>query len=153
MIVIFFISYYWVNIHIYNEDDTKDDLERWARFVGIMAIIFMSAGLFCTTRIRLWNDCFMVSVEHLVVYHKFFMALMIMFGYLHMILWIVWFVDTGVETWGPFQAPLTYVADNFTIIIQWYLMIFVVPIVYIVCSYFCVLSIRIFSLFGFHCLF
>merc|ERR1719242_2151662 len=138
LIVLFFISYYWVNIHIYNEDDSKDTLERWARFIGILAIVFMTAGLFCTTRIRLWNDCFMVSVEHLVVYHKFFMALMLLMGYLHMTLWIVWFIDTNVSVWGPFQAPLTYVADNFTIEIQWYIMIFVVPVVDLAGSFYVV---------------
>jgi len=49
-----------------------------------------------------------------------------------LLLWIIWFIDTGVETWGPFQVPLTYVADNWTLEQQWYIMIFVVPIVYII---------------------
>ena len=93
--VMAFSGYYWVNIHLYENDPTKTTLERWARYMGILAIMFMTVGLFTTTRIRLWSDCFMVSVEHLVVYHKFFMALMLLAGYIHMILWIVFWVETS----------------------------------------------------------
>jgi len=132
LVMMIFIGYYWVVIHVYNEDDSKDDLEKWARYMGILAIMFMSMGLYCSTRIRLWIDCFMVSSEHLVVYHSFFMIMMLLCGYIHLLLWIIWFIDTGVETWGPFQVPLTYVADNWTIEQQWYIMLFVVPIVYII---------------------
>jgi len=132
LVMMVFIGYYWVNIHVYNEDDDKDTLEKWARWMGILAIMFMSMGLYCSTRIRLWIDCFMVSAEHLVVYHSFFMVMMILCGYIHLLLWIIWFIDTGVETWGPFQVPLTYVADNWTLEQQWYIMIFIVPIVYII---------------------
>merc|ERR1719148_134145 len=51
-------GYYWMHIHIFDEDDSKVPLELWARYTGILAIMFMTASLFCTSRIRLWNDVF-----------------------------------------------------------------------------------------------
>jgi len=132
--VMAFSGYYWVNVHLYDEDDTKTSLERWARYLGILAIMFMTVALFCTTRIRLWNDCFMVSSEHLVAYHKVFMGLMLLAGYCHLALWIAFWVKTDEADWGPFTVPLSYNADNFTPIVMYYVMIFVVPLAYFVGS-------------------
>eukprot|EP01084_Bolivina_argentea_P009248 17296_1 len=140
-----FIGHYFVHIHLYDETD-KVTKEKWARYVGIMSIQFLTVSLFCSTRIRLWNDCFMLSFEQLVAYHRFFGVLFLLSGYIHLILWIVFWQDSGEETYGPFQVPLSYHADNFTPIIMYYVMIFVVPIVY-VCGTFVVIRRKYFELF------
>eukprot|EP01084_Bolivina_argentea_P153958 268406_1 len=109
-----------------------------ARYIGIMSIQFLTMMLFCTTRIRLWNDCFMISFEHLIAYHRFFGILMILSGYIHLILWIVFWQQSNEEIYKPFNVPLSYHADNFTPIIMYYVMIFLVPVIYVCCSFYMV---------------
>ena len=118
-------------------DPEKDTLEKWARYIGIMGIQFMSMFLFCTTRIRLWNDCFMISMEHLIVYHRFFGILFILSGYIHIILWNKFLGDSGESNYLPFDTiPWSYHADNFTPIIMYYVMILMAPIVYVLCTFY-----------------
>jgi len=130
-------GYYWVHIHMYDEDDTKTTLEIWARYTGIMAIMFMTMMLFCTTRIRLWNDVFMLSVEHLLGYHKFFAILMLLTGYIHMVLWIAFWKDniSDYPSYLPFEVPLSYHSDNFTPIMMYYVMLLMVPVIYFGCAF------------------
>eukprot|EP00484_Ammonia_sp_Unknown_P017965 CAMPEP_0197024074 /NCGR_PEP_ID=MMETSP1384-20130603/4725_1 /TAXON_ID=29189 /ORGANISM="Ammonia sp." /LENGTH=886 /DNA_ID=CAMNT_0042452409 /DNA_START=72 /DNA_END=2732 /DNA_ORIENTATION=- len=139
-------GYYWVHVHMYDES-VKPTLEIWARYVGVMGIQFMAMFLFCSTRIRLWNDCFMVSVEHLVAYHRFFAVLFILCGYIHMIMWIVYLGQEGESNYKPFAAiPWSYHADNFTPIVQYYVMILMVPVVYLMGTFYVVRR-RYFELF------
>eukprot|EP00485_Elphidium_margaritaceum_P001096 CAMPEP_0202697616 /NCGR_PEP_ID=MMETSP1385-20130828/10942_1 /ASSEMBLY_ACC=CAM_ASM_000861 /TAXON_ID=933848 /ORGANISM="Elphidium margaritaceum" /LENGTH=871 /DNA_ID=CAMNT_0049354117 /DNA_START=31 /DNA_END=2646 /DNA_ORIENTATION=- len=125
-------GHYWIKIHMYDEA-TKPTLEVWARYIGVMSIQFMAMFLFCTTRIRLWNDCFMLSVEHVLAYHRFFGVLFLLGGYVHMVIWIVYLQQEGYEDCTPFASiPCAYHADNFTPIVMYYVMIFMVPLVYII---------------------
>jgi len=130
-------GYYWMHIHIFDEDDSKVPLELWARYTGILAIMFMTASLFCTSRIRLWNDVFMLSVEHLLGYHKFFSALMLLTGYIHMLLWIAFWKQnvSDYPNYKPFDVPLSYHSDNFTPIMMYYIMLLVVPVIYMGCAF------------------
>ena len=90
-ILIIIEVYYWLVKHIYDTDSTKGYLERWARFTGILAILF-ATGLFLTvSRIRLWIDCFHVSFEHLVNYHRIFGYCMIICTYSHLFLFMAYF--------------------------------------------------------------
>merc|ERR1719245_346430 len=105
--------------------------------MGIMAILFLSMMLYTNTRIRLWNDCFMVSFEHLIAYHRFFGVLFILAGYIHLVLWIKFWEQTDEETYKPFGAvPLSYHGDNFTPIFMYYIMIFMVPVVYVIGTFY-----------------
>jgi len=63
---------------------------------------------------------------------------MLITGYLHMILWLTFWAKEGETGNGPFTVPLSYNADNFTPIVMYYVMIFVVPIVYIIGSFYVV---------------
>jgi len=134
------IGHYFIKIHLYDDavDPRKETKEVWARYIGIMGIQFMTMFLFCTTRIRLWNDCFMISMEHLVAYHRFFGVLFILAGYIHLVLWISFLNDSGeYENYLPFATvPWTYHADNFTPIVMYYVMIIMVPIVYVMGTFY-----------------
>merc|ERR1719486_1488837 len=51
---------------------------------------------------------------------------------------MVQFVNSGESDWAPFTVPLSYHSDNFTPIVMYYVMIFVVPIVYFIGSFYVV---------------
>ena len=128
------IGIYFMTQHRFDDDPDKPLLEKWARYIGIIAIQLLTCQLFTITRIRLWIDCFAVSMEHLVVYHRILGVAMLFCGYLHLTLWLIEFNDTGYLSGNlPFgSVPFTYHGDNWTPILMYYVMIFLVPIVYMV---------------------
>ena len=82
-------TWYWLGIHIY-DTARKNWYERWARFSGILAILFSTFMLITVSRIRLWIDCFHISFEHLVGYHRFFAYCMIITSYIHLFFWMAY---------------------------------------------------------------
>eukprot|EP01084_Bolivina_argentea_P288535 495236_1 len=121
------IGYYFAFKHLW-EDDKKyfTVLEKSARFIGILSIQFCAFTLFTSTRIRLWTDCFMVSFEHLVIFHRIFGILTLFTGYLHIVLWLIFWYKFDSNLW-----TFSYHNQDWTVIIMFYIMIFIVPITYI----------------------
>ena len=138
----FLIFYYFVVIHLWNSKANKTATEIWARTFGILSLLCLSMQLFTITRIRLWNDVFHVSWERLVGLHRAFGFFMLLFAYLHLALWLGWFGNSSVYTLeynGPFdglKGTGRYVADNWTIDVMYYWMIFLTPIIYIILSFY-----------------
>ena len=95
--LMFVLIYYWLGVHEYQSSNDLDKSEVWARFFGVLSVILLSFMFLTVTRIRLWHDCFGLSSDHLVLIHRIFAYCMLTSGYLHMILWIVYFANTSVK--------------------------------------------------------
>ena len=93
----FVLIFYWLGVHEYQSSNSKEKSEVWARFFGVLSVIFLSFMFLTVTRIRLWNDCFGLSSDHLVLIHRIFAYCMLTAGYLHMLCWIIWFADNSVK--------------------------------------------------------
>ena len=87
----FFLIYYWLGVHKYQGQNNKQKLEIWARFLGVLSIIFLTFMFFTVTRIRLWHDCFGLSSNYLIQIHQIFGYCMILTGYAHMFFWIAFY--------------------------------------------------------------
>jgi len=62
---------------------------------------------------------------------------MLLTGYIHMVLWIAfWKQDVAdYPLYKPFDVPLSYHSDNFTPIMMYYVMLLIVPVIYLGCTF------------------
>lgn len=87
--------YYWFAEHVYEDDPTIKGIEHAARAFGLVSMFFVMFVFFTVTRISLWVECFGLSFEHLIALHRLFGGLALLAGYLHGILFFIWF-SSGV---------------------------------------------------------
>ena len=132
------LIYYWFVIHSF-ENEILHGVQGAARSCGVLSIIFLSFMFLTVTRIRLWNDCFGITCDHLILYHKLFAYCMLGLSYAHMLLWIIYWSQNDSYTVSEnfiFSGtlPFTYISDNWTIAMAETFLIFFVPFAYFIGS-------------------